>query len=874
MRRLRSLVNLKTDENYHKRVDTIADGLHPDNDNFPWEKLREYTDACIKKQKGITIPEGLDLFLISFIQKHPTKDVAVASVAHALSTEATLSLLNSTLKLNPGNFDKLPQFVRILVAINHVNPGAVNDIDASRGRALLPVLPLIQSKPSRALELLARLFIQGVPEKSILAQHIEAITKRTCTRLYADMIVYREQSRWSLAYKAISWLSELPGALPLSQPENISLDGILDDVFPSWRLWAAWRPDKGLLTLFANKLEDADRSVLQGVLALEGPSRLSSNYPTLKEEHLNWVWETDTKYLKDTSFEIRFSSSEPAHVRAVMKSLDDRLLQALTAVVSTDNSWIQLFKQICVGKPILEDSLKLMEICFGLGSSPLIRDVTTLLQCEQYSVEPPLACIVHMISGLDIASCQILRPYLGTQVLNAALNIFKTKQNHLRAVINIDRAWTDRDLVSLRELYGFGKALESSSWAMAAFEPAISSLLVQWPFMGQIQNCYTIRMQAQSLSPHPATGVTHDVGSYVLERLVQPGTMKSSNFQMMQSLLSFWRKKSDEDRHTVAIHIAQRVSLICDIRCRCIDQLHLLDLALVKDLRLFLEGQFSTPAESCIVLAQSLVSSEESEVLDCWWPLLLDSMEEQGETLLQYALQNLGVDAWLQFMDNIDTVFTSRVDLDSDIRSPFLQPSLRRWALRLSQDLGAIKRLEKTKAMAFSPAMQCILRGGSSELESDLEIIISYLSNTYDESRWCAMQSVTARLQKDGSNSMLIRKSMSFLRSATPDGAEACSHVLETYEEVSLSVAETMLAAWYNDPDLMPYDKQALEVVAEILDIDQDDVSLPALESVQAADTYLEEQLEELLAEARRLESLRVAFKANDPECKSARLLI
>jgi hypothetical protein len=342
--------------------------------------------------------------------------------------------------------------------------------------------------------------------------------------------------------------------------------------------------------------------------------------------------------------------------------------------------------------------------------------------------------------------------------------------------------------------------------------------------------------------------------------------MDLSSLRSVHGLLSLWRTKPDEDCQTVALLVAQGAIPDINLRSQSITQLATVEKSFIKVLRLVLESKLATPSESCIVLANALVATEDPIVIDCWWPALKKIMEEQGEDLLEYALQNLGTDAWLQFMEKIATIFTGRVSLSPENRSPLLQPELHQWTLRLGKDAETLKKLERTKAMIFSPAMQCILRGGSPELEFDLEIIISYLKNTYDESRWNAMQSVTARLMEGGKNSTLIRKSMSFLRSATLDGAEACSHVLEIYEEISLPVAEAMLAAWHSDPDLMAYDKPALEAVGEILGMDTEEINLPSLESLQTADAYIEEAFKDLLEEARRLESLRVAFKSKEPE--------
>src|ERR1700748_117355 len=101
MRRLRILV--KGDDS-HQQIDKIAGNSRPCDTNFPWDDIRSYIDTCIKKQKGISIPHGLDSFLSEFIKNHDAKDIAIAACAHALSTEATTNLLRNLLAVEPGSF--------------------------------------------------------------------------------------------------------------------------------------------------------------------------------------------------------------------------------------------------------------------------------------------------------------------------------------------------------------------------------------------------------------------------------------------------------------------------------------------------------------------------------------------------------------------------------------------------------------------------------------------------------------------------------------------------------------------------------------------------------------------------------------------------
>ena len=73
--------------NWFRSVNASAANLHPvtpgqvpvSNPDFPWIQLRQHTDTYLKKKKnGNLTQDETDTRLVTLMQKHAAKDVAIA----------------------------------------------------------------------------------------------------------------------------------------------------------------------------------------------------------------------------------------------------------------------------------------------------------------------------------------------------------------------------------------------------------------------------------------------------------------------------------------------------------------------------------------------------------------------------------------------------------------------------------------------------------------------------------------------------------------------------------------------------------------------------------------------------------------------------
>jgi hypothetical protein len=700
--------------------------------------------------------------------------------------------------------------------------------------------------------------MNGIPHTSLLARHIIALVDHTSVAFSTQLDMFKATSSWMATLRLVSWMRDLPKQISYIQPGYHSLEPMLDSWFPEWRSFAQWRPNRHDLAIFEQKLSNSDHLVLQDILTLEGPCFWDSKFSTLREAYIVQILETKSPYLRHHSLNINFSSRDSLHVTSILDLLNSTLRTASVAKTSTDDSKLQLYKQICTGKVIEDWGLQILEYCFAIDQSMLTGSTAEFLRHRAEQTEPPASVFLELVDALttfpnddlERSPHWKLRELLKPGVLDTAMTTFNARRLAIRSTVNVDRAWGKQDFSMFEELHTFGATLLKAEWLMDSLDTELRSTILQWPSLLEILECHAIHTFSFSQNGITPAIFTTKLAGYMIERLVQPGTLNASEIRAVETVMVFWRKHPDQDRRMLGLTLAEQ-GLEHDLDYQCmIEQLPSTEGFLITTLLKILRAESINPEDGCIALAQSLTSTHHGDTINCFRSILLAMMESQGDSLMNYALQNLGVVAFMQWMENLEVIFDDNFTQDTTTKTQFLTQDFLNWTRRLWQDLDTLKNLEATKSTRFGPAMQCLIRGGSQELQHDLIRILQFLSSTFDESRRKALCLVTSQLHQDGDNSSLITKSMTHIVSATPTGAEACIEVLETYEEAPMGVAEVILGAWHSSPDLMPNDTVALEMIAEVLGFDATELEIPSVENLQAADKYFEEQYKVLLDEA------------------------
>jgi hypothetical protein len=278
------------------------------------------------------------------------------------------------------------------------------------------------------------------------------------------------------------------------------------------------------------------------------------------------------------------------------------------------------------------------------------------------------------------------------------------------------------------------------------------------------------------------------------------------------------------------------------------------------------------PDIACIDLTEILAMNV--DVAESWRYLLLRLIDQRSTTLLDFALNSLAAERWLLFLQGLNIVFGDIIRTATAISPPVLQPSLHAWVQTLADYVPTITHLEKALAhpdASGSPAIRCILNSGESyciDLVHILESVKKYMDQ--DGPILSSMHWTLKFLAEDGSNFHDISEALLYLSTAAPDCVDVYERLIEVHQETPKDVLEVFIAGWLQD--LVHNDRKAIKALGRVLYLETSEDIVIGDARLKAAAAYVEKQVEEVLKEATRLDSLRGGLKARDPKRTTALL--
>ncbi|XTI89975.1 hypothetical protein V2W45_1511865 [Cenococcum geophilum] len=841
-------------DGWHKQIDVTAATERPTSGNFPWDQLRAHTDLYLKKKGKLTSAER-DHRLSVLIHSHDTKDIAIAACAHAMSPQAIRAALNVALNVAPGTYYGLYSYLQAFVAANHCNPTAITELEAKWARALMPYSTPGVAAPSRCLEGVVRILTARQLTSLEMVPDFHALARRACKDFAAQLEGLKVKSQWIAAYAAASWLPNLLGTT--ASPR---IEGLLDAEFLSWRVWAAWRPNLNRLRLLEG-LPGERRAVLPDILSLEGPDFLQSRQATLREGLIARNSNTPISTVRVRGLAIEVKTGTASELQQML----DLLLDALENACRAGNESVALFVHFCIGKTVNQEALQIME-----GNNRIADPSVTAAVLQLHAARGALGsmhadAMMRLFPALGDTRGELLREVLGPYLLNGVQNCVQEMQDTLHKQLNASGPWTDIQL----KLQKFGKALQETPWLQPLLDAPLRALLYSWPSLETIKLLKSIRTAVQNTTSGAASASSLNsiIDMYCMDRLIKRGTIEVPSARLIDALIYLWRQASDPDRRALALFVA-RGGINSDLRCRCLRQLPLLADDFVRNFRKIMEGYTKEGDASCVELTRILATTAFIDAVDCWRPVLYRMIEQRTETLIDYTLSNLTAQAWLQWLWDLSTIFGDLMPSSLPSSPAVLQPGLQIWSQQLAEYVPTITRLEAL--LGSGPALQCILLGGEGPWIEDLIQILDLLTEHHNRPYERIMQVIAGLLSRDGSDAKEVCEALSLITATTPEGTDACKRCLEIYQKTSKIVSEALVIGWIQASGMTERDRTALKAVAGVLDLQiEEDGDLP-MAKLEAAADHLDFRARDILAEARRLESLRMALKSKDPKGTSA----
>jgi hypothetical protein len=419
----------------------VVDHSPTDNPNFPWQKLQEHTDNYIKKKKKLT-PEQVEVRLIEFVQNSTESlDMAIAACGHALRPQTLRKLLADELNPGPGKNIAMSGYLQAICAANRVNSEAVNDIEANRVKSLMSANIVGMSSPGNYLGALVQILIDGVPPNFLIYQHVHTLAEKACIEFATQLETLRADGNLYRACGAALWLSTVSDRCFRLSPGNLVPEQLLDTWFPSWRIWAAWKPDIARLRLWNDRFTNQQRLTLRNLLAFEGPD-IHGRQSTLREGSL-------CRGLNVGLATIRVGNLDFERQLAIEARMSiDRLLEIVDAASAAGPSDVDLLAHFCVGKIITSGSLDILEIIRSADDASISTLLLPIYNASTESRMAQMAAAMKLLPLLDHRTSpsrdrlrDIITPRLIDLVEGGMENLQSILQNQL-----LDGTMSDTDI--------------------------------------------------------------------------------------------------------------------------------------------------------------------------------------------------------------------------------------------------------------------------------------------------------------------------------------------------------------------------------------------------------------------------------------------
>lgn len=369
-----------------------------------------------------------------------------------------------------------------------------------------------------------------------------------------------------------------------------------------------------------------------------------------------------------------------------------------------------------------------------------------------------------------------------------------------------------------------------------------------------------LRIYIQNALPRNNLSLISQIDAYCKYLLFPQCDIDSELIELVKALMGFWQQSTDGDRRDLALQIAQCPGTEKQLSCQRISQIIGLDEEIVSTVLAIFKGRRENRVDSLFEFSRLLVTKATPELRNCWRMILYHEIHSQDEYIFDQALKTLTTKRWFQWLQFIQTLFQDMMDWYSP---KLLKPEIHTWVQRLRPYLATLENLE------HNSALPCLLKGYNTSTNEKLEQILIWIKETQGIHRRKVIESVVADLDISGSNAGDIEGELAIISRTTSKGAEICINMLEACQEGSMQFVEIYLSGSLQTPDLSVMDRQALMILATHCGVHVEAGDARSAHISDVAANYFAGSFEQLLAEAQRLEDLRLSLCAVDPDSVS-----
>ena len=845
-------------DDWRRNVNATVGDKRPTDNGFPWTRLQEYTKAYVERRGSLT-QEQIDDHLKDLITTHTETELAFAACANAMSPRSVRNILTEGLCISHNSyfgFSLVPS-LQAIVAANRVKPEAASRTESDWAFELIKHSNGSCSEESLGERLckIISLLKSGMSADFLLRDHAIALARNICQTFAAHLETLRAKNRWVDAFLAVEWMSR-----PSTASIDLYMGGfgplqLLDSCLPMWRAWAAWRPNMSRLHFLEETAINRNDS-LQDLLAIDGPDFTNNGETTLKEGLIAQGLVSQEPGFSPRT--VRWGSTRielTGGVANELRSILDRLSSSIDAASQGGLDYIALLAHLCTSRTISYDVVQILE---GVDCLPqnLISPVLQIYTKAHNGITV-LQAFNQVWLALDNSRTRSLRESLTPYMVTGIEKYVRKKQSQLYEQLESNKPWNGTEV----DLIDFAKGFPRTSWLWPMLDPLLRDyilFIVNGPTLELMKTVGALRTYIQNALPRNDLSLISQIDAYCKHLLDPRCDIGSESIGLVKALMRFWQQSTDGDRRDLALQIARCPGTEKEISCQRISQIVGIDKEMVSIALAFFKSRRENRVETLFDFSRLLVTKATPELRSCWRMILYYEIQSQDEYIFDQALKILTTKRWFQWLLLIQSLFQDMMDWYSPM---LLKPEIHTWAQRLRPYLPTLESLE------CNPALPCLLRGYDASMNEKLEQILIWIKETQGIHRRKVMEFVVAELDIYGSNAGEIEGELATISRTTSKGAEVCINMLEACrQEASTQFAKIYLSGSLQTPDLSVMDRKAIIILATHCGVPVEAGGAQSAHVSDVAANYFAGSFEQLLAEAQRLENLRLSLWAVDPD--------
>ena len=853
----------RKEDGWHKNIDLTAGVKTTTDVDFPWIALQHHTEYFLKK-KGSQSQIQTDKQLLILMRGHPAKEIAIAACARFMSTLAIRDFLINDLKVQSQNILEIHEYHRALIAAHHQNSDAVHKREAEIAHCMLE-----HAGASRSIRTLAQQ-LQAIIE--ILSDRVnfgifseEEVTRlaaEVCQQFAAHLETIKRENRWREAYATVNWLSNTSVSYKLSTNSRFGARYYLDIHFPTWTAWAAWRPLDACLATWHCHLSNA-RSSIRDFFALEGPDFVSmkgSEKATLKQGLIAQDsasvsvigWGQSQVTFERNSF--RQSGN--------LSSLLERLISVRDFACSAGYAYTSLIGYLCEDKPISLETLQILEDVGVINQPVFTTLILRLLQPPTSDSLLKITEISQMLPTLNDLRIHKLREQITPYIVDRVSTHMTELQDRFLKLVDAGQRWKD----AATELLVFILGLKKEKWLLCELDQPIRESITSVPGMETIDSLAAIRDCVQNKRLATRSSLLVQIDTYCKAQMKLHCGIKLDAYGLIEVLLELWdchHAQSSQDRWELALLIADLPHATFRLKYNCLKDVSNLPQFNVDYVLSAFKFPNNDDAAGFRIYVQLLACEGYSaNRRQLWGDVLFFMIKTIDLKPLHHTMSKLTIEQWLELMRNIRTIYGGTEAMKGCSSPYLLNPKFHRWSQQMSFHISTLKQLEIK--LGHELVMKALLLGPKASTNSHLLRVINLIESNVSSCHQHLMLKVVAIHKMKNGNK--VAEVLSAVSKATLEGAKACQKFVTSRHQASPESGKVALALKLRDSGLPKQDQLALRAVAGVYGVGLDaENNLPA-SALEEHGSSLRERHQILLAEAQRLESLRLSLRAVAPQ--------